>query len=74
MQATKLFYDWANGQSPNALDMQPEPFRQMVLDNARTVPLTLSARPPAFSSAQLSRIKAPTLVDRVGSSRRLPNY
>jgi pimeloyl-ACP methyl ester carboxylesterase len=34
----------------------------MILDNARTVPFALSARPPAVSSAKLSDIKVPTLV------------
>jgi pimeloyl-ACP methyl ester carboxylesterase len=34
----------------------------MVLDNARTVPLALSARPPVFSRATLGRVTAPTLV------------
>jgi pimeloyl-ACP methyl ester carboxylesterase len=62
IQATKLFYDLANNQGPDALDAQPELFRQMVLDNARTVPLALSARPPAFSRAALGRITVPTLV------------
>ena len=62
IQATKLFYDLANDQGPDALDMQPEQCRQMVLDNARTVPLALSARPPVVSRTTLGRIKAPTLV------------
>jgi pimeloyl-ACP methyl ester carboxylesterase len=60
--ATRLFYELANDQGPGALDVQPEPFRQMVLDNARTVPLAISARPPAFSRAILNGVKAPTLV------------
>jgi non-heme chloroperoxidase len=62
IKATKLFYELANNQGPDALDAQPEPFRQMVLDNARTVPLALSARPPVFSCAALGRVTAPTLV------------
>jgi hypothetical protein len=40
----------------------PEPFRQMVLDNARTVPLAVFTRPPAFSCAMLTDVKAPALV------------
>src|SRR5215467_5764984 len=51
-----------NSFSVSLLDVQPEPFRQMVLDNARTVPLALSARPPTFSRAILNSVKAPTLV------------
>jgi pimeloyl-ACP methyl ester carboxylesterase len=62
--ATRLFYELVNDQGPGALDVQPEPFRQMVLDNARTVPLALSARPPEFSRAILNDVKSPTLVVR----------
>jgi pimeloyl-ACP methyl ester carboxylesterase len=63
IRATKMFFELANNQGPGALDMQPQPFRQMVLDNARTVPLALFApRPPAFSCATLGGVKAPTLV------------
>jgi pimeloyl-ACP methyl ester carboxylesterase len=62
IQATKLFYDLANDQVPGALDAQSEPFRQMVLDNARTVPLALSARPPSLQGTTLGGITVPTLV------------
>ena len=70
--ATRLFYELTNGQGPGALDVQPEPFRQMVLDNARTVPLALSARPPTFSRAILNSVKAPTLV--VGGEQSPPSF
>jgi pimeloyl-ACP methyl ester carboxylesterase len=69
--ATRLFYELTNDQGPGALDVQPEPFRQMVLDNARTVPLALSARSPAFSRAILKGVKAPTLV--VGGKQSPPS-
>ena len=62
--ATRLFYELVNDQAPGALDVEPEPFRQMVLDNARTVPLALFARPPEFSRALLNGVKSPTLVVR----------
>ena len=62
IRATKLFYELVNNQGAGALDAQSEPLRQMVLDNARTVPLALSARPPAFSCATLQGIRLPTLV------------
>jgi len=62
IRATKLFYELVNDQSAGALDAQSEPLRQMVLDNARTVPLALSARPPAFSRATLRGITLSTLV------------
>jgi hypothetical protein len=52
-----------NNQGPGAFDTQPEAFRQMILDNARTVPLQLSAPPPpAISCATLGGVKVPTLV------------
>ena len=70
--ATRLFYELANNQDPGALDLQPEPFRQMVLDNARTVPLALSARSPAFSGAILNDVKVPTLV--VGGEQSPPSF
>ena len=44
----------------------------MVLDNARTVPLALSARPPTFSRAILNSVKAPTLV--VGGEQSPPSF
>lgn len=63
VQATKLFFEWVNNQGPGAFDTQPEAFRQMILDNARTLPLARSApRPAAISCAMLSGVKAPTLV------------
>jgi pimeloyl-ACP methyl ester carboxylesterase len=63
IQATKLFFALANNQGPEAFDTQPEGFRQMILDNARTVPLQLAApRPPALSCTILGGVQAPTLV------------
>lgn len=63
VQAVKLFFALVNNQDPGALDRQPETFRQMVLDNARTVPLALSApQGSAISCTALSGVKAPTLV------------
>ena len=72
IRATKMFFELASNQGSGALEMQPEPFRQMVLDNARTVPLALFApRPPAFSCTTLDGVKAPTLV--VGGAQS-PRY
>src|SRR5215472_13586444 len=62
VRATNLFYELVDDQGGGALDAQSEPLRQMVLDNARTFPLALSARPPAFSCATLRGITLPTLV------------
>jgi len=63
IQAAKLFFALANNQGPGAFDTQPEAFRQMILDNARTVPLARAApRPPALSCATVGGVQAPTLV------------
>jgi pimeloyl-ACP methyl ester carboxylesterase len=62
-QATKLAFEWVNNQGAGGFDTQPEAVRQMFLDNARTLPLFLSAPPPpAISCATLGSVKAPTLV------------
>jgi len=63
VQATKLFFEWVNNQGAGAFDKQPEAVRQIILDNARTVPLALAApAPPAVSCATLGGVKVPTLV------------
>jgi len=62
VQAVKFFFDWVNNQGAGAFDKQPEPLRQMVLDNARTVPPFVSAPPPSISCTTLGRVKAPTLI------------
>lgn len=70
-QAAKLFFDWVNNQGAGALDKQPEALRQMVLDNARTVPVFLSAAPPpAVSCATLGAMKVPTIVVGGEQTRR----
>jgi pimeloyl-ACP methyl ester carboxylesterase len=62
-QAAKLLFDWVANQGAGAFEKQPEAVRQMILDNARTVPLLLAEQaPPAVSCATLSGVKAPTLV------------
>jgi pimeloyl-ACP methyl ester carboxylesterase len=71
LRATKLMFDWVNNQGSGAFDRQPEAVRQMILDNARTVPLMFSAPPPpAISCATLSAVKAPILVIRGAQTRR----
>jgi len=64
VRAAKLFFDLANNQGSGAFDKQPETFRQMVLENARTIPLQLLAPRdrPAISRSTLSGLKARTLV------------
>jgi pimeloyl-ACP methyl ester carboxylesterase len=72
VQAAKLFFELAKYEGPGAFDRQPEPFRQMILDNARTVPVQLFAPPPpAISCAALAGLTIPTLV--VGGERS-PRY
>jgi pimeloyl-ACP methyl ester carboxylesterase len=71
VQAAKLFFEWGNNQGAGTFDTQPEAFRQMTLDNARTVRLQLPApRPPAISCATLGGLKIPTLVVGGEHSRR----
>ena len=65
VKGTKLFFESVNNRGAGAFDKQPEPLRQMILDNARTVPLSLSApRKPQVSCATLNAIKTPTLITR----------
>jgi pimeloyl-ACP methyl ester carboxylesterase len=71
IQAAKLFFEWGNNQGAGAFDRQPEAFRQMILDNARTIRLQLSApRLPAISCATLRGLQIPTLVVGGEHSRR----
>jgi pimeloyl-ACP methyl ester carboxylesterase len=71
VQAAKLFFEWVNNEGAGAFDKQPEAVRQMILDNARTVPLALSAPPrPAIDCARLGGLKAPTLVAGGERTRR----
>jgi hypothetical protein len=54
VQATKLLFDWMNNEGAGAFDKQPQTVRQMFLDNARTVPLALSApRAPVSPAPRL---------------------
>jgi pimeloyl-ACP methyl ester carboxylesterase len=73
VRAAKLFFDLANNQGSEAFDKQPETFRQMVLDNARTIPLQLLALRdrPEISRNKLSRLKVRTLVV---SGEQSPRY
>ena len=71
VQAAKLLFDSVNNQGAGAFDKQPEAVRQMILDNARTVPLLIAApAPPAVSCATLGGVKAPTLVASGERTRR----
>jgi non-heme chloroperoxidase len=72
VQATTLFFELAYNQGPGAFERQPEGFRQMLLDNARTVPLQLAAPPPAISCAMLRGVQIPTLVVGGAQTPRYP--
>src|SRR5262245_48596869 len=73
VQATKLFFDWVNNEGPGSFDKQPEALRQMLLDNANTLPLwRASPPPPAISCAALGGVKAPTLV--IGGEHTRPFF
>jgi pimeloyl-ACP methyl ester carboxylesterase len=57
--ATRLFADWTNA-DPGGFARLPDEVRRMHLDNARTVPLQLTAaRNIPVSCAELSRLRVP---------------
>jgi pimeloyl-ACP methyl ester carboxylesterase len=60
--ATKLLVDVVNNQGAGSFDKQPAALRQMLLDNARTLPLTFATTPMTVSCSALGAVKAPTLV------------
>jgi pimeloyl-ACP methyl ester carboxylesterase len=66
--ATKLLVDVVTNEGPGAFDKQPESVRQMLLDNARTLPVLFAHPAPAVSCDALRAVKAPTLV--VAASER----
>ena len=66
-----LFFDWVTNQGAGGFDKQPEALRQMVLDNARTLPVFVAAPPPPqVSCATLGDVKAPTIVVGGEQTRR----
>ena len=60
--AVKNLFNSVNGQ-PDLFDTVPPPVRTMLLDNARTLPISFAApSPPAITCEQLGQIKVPTTV------------
>ncbi len=60
--AVKTLFNGVNGQA-DLFDAVPPPVRTMLLDNARTLPISLAAPPPpAITCEQLRQIKVPTTV------------
>ena len=62
--ATKQLVEVVTGHPVEQFDELPAPLRQILLDNARTLPLLFAAPPEVVSCAALGVIKAPTLVLR----------
>jgi pimeloyl-ACP methyl ester carboxylesterase len=60
--AVKTLFNSVNGQ-PDLFDTVPAAVRTMLLDNARTLPISFAAPPPpAITCGQLGQIKVPTTV------------
>lgn len=64
IQATKLLSGLVNGEPAENFEKLPPALRQMLLDNARTLPLLFAAPPEPVTCEALGTIKAPTLVIR----------
>ncbi len=65
VQAAKLFHEAMFSLPPGGFESEPAAIRRMVVDNARTMILALSAPPPpALSCEALRLVRAPTLVTR----------
>jgi pimeloyl-ACP methyl ester carboxylesterase len=60
--AVKSLFNSVNGQ-PDLFDTVPVAVRTMLLDNARTLPISFAAPPPpAITCEQLGQIKVPTII------------
>lgn len=63
-EATRQLSALVTGEAPERFDEAPAPLRELLLDNARTLPLLMAAPPPVVTCEMLRGIKAPTLVVR----------
>jgi pimeloyl-ACP methyl ester carboxylesterase len=63
-QATRYLSGLVTGTSAEDFDKLPAGLRELLLDNARTLPLLFSAPPPNITCDMLRIIKVPTLVVR----------
>ena len=62
--ATRLFFDWVNGQ-PGGFDLLPEESRRFHLANGRTIALHFRAPPgPRLSCPELGELRVPLTVTR----------
>ena len=67
--ATRLFFDWVNGQ-PGGFDLIPEEARRFHLANGRTIALHFRALPgPRLTCAELGRLRVPLTVTRGALTR-----
>lgn len=64
VQATKLLSAVVNGEPVENFEKLPPALRQMLLDNARTLPVLFAAPPESVTCDALRTIKAPTLLIR----------
>jgi pimeloyl-ACP methyl ester carboxylesterase len=65
VRSAKLFAEAMYSLPPDGFDAEPQPFRRIVLDNARTMELALQAPPPpTVACDSLRTLRVPTLVTR----------
>jgi pimeloyl-ACP methyl ester carboxylesterase len=69
--ATKLLYGFVSGESPDNFDKLPAELRQVLTDNARTLPLLFAAPQVAIPCDALRGVKVPTLIVR---GQRTPEF
>jgi pimeloyl-ACP methyl ester carboxylesterase len=69
--AIRLLAALVAGGGPDHFDTLPAPFRQILSDNARTLPLLFNAPPPAVTCDMLRGVKVPTLIVR---GERTPEF
>jgi pimeloyl-ACP methyl ester carboxylesterase len=67
-QAARLFIELFFELPPGGLERDPVLRREIIFDNARTLPLHLAAPRPAVDCEQLASIKIPVLITRGGNS------
>ncbi len=64
VEATRQLAALVTGEPPDRFDQAPAPLRELLLDNARTLPLLMAAPPPTVTCEMLAGIKVATLVVR----------
>lgn len=67
--ATRQFWEFVLKLPPGGFDTEPAALRRTVLDNQRTVPLSLNAPPQPISCEMVAAIRAPSLIT-VGADTR----